>query len=295
MARFLAFAVLSSLIGAAAPAAESPAPSRTEPRVLQMAFTPSHNPPALMEAAEPFAQALSELVGIRIKPLVASDYAGVVEALRSKMVDLAFVHPVGYVLASREAKARIIVKDVWHGKTSYTARIYVRRDSKIRKPEDLRGKKIAFVDPASASGYIYPMVALIKKKLVKNRDPKTFFKAALFAGSHDAALLALVNRSVDAAASFDFALEQYVKERASELTYVLETPPIPEAGVAVREGLPLAVIAELRRAFFAMNQDAYRPLLMKLYNIDGFEPAEDAEYNPVREAVKLMGLALPAK
>jgi phosphonate transport system substrate-binding protein len=264
-------------------------------QTLRMAFTPSHNPPALMEAAEPFSRALSDLAGVKISPLVSSDYVGVVEALRSKSVDLAFVHPVGYVLAAREAKARIIVKDVWHGKTTYTSRIYVRKDSNIKKPEDLRGKTIAFVDPASSSGYIYPMVSLVKKGLIKKRNPKTFFKEALFAGSHDAALLALVNRNVDAAASFDFALEQYVKSGASDLTYILETPPIPEAGVAVREGLTKEMVTRLKRALLAMNQEKYREILVKLYNIDGFEPAEDSDYDPVREAVALMGLGLPTR
>ena len=142
-----------------------PAKQPVELGSLQMAFTPSHNPPALMEAADPFTRALSDLVGNRIRPLVASDYAGVVEALRSKSVDLAFVHPVGYVIASREARARIIVKDVWHGKTTYTSRIYVRKDSQIKNVEQLRGKTIAFVDPASGNlrtqGALAPRVTAV--------------------------------------------------------------------------------------------------------------------------------------
>src|SRR5258707_7358282 len=56
----------------------------------------------------------------RSRALVASDYAGVIEALRSRRVDLAFVHPVGYVLANREAGCQILVRDVWQGKTAYT-------------------------------------------------------------------------------------------------------------------------------------------------------------------------------
>ena len=63
-------------------------------------------------------------------------------------MDLAFVHPVGYVLANREAGCQILVRDVWQGKTAYTARFYVRKASGIEKVEDLRGKTVAFVDPA---------------------------------------------------------------------------------------------------------------------------------------------------
>ncbi len=83
--------------------------------------------------------------------------------------------------------------------------------SHIQNLEELRGRTIAFVDPASSSGYIYPMVMLIKRGLIKDRDPKTFFKEVHFAGSHDAALLALLIRDVDATASFDTAPQQYLK------------------------------------------------------------------------------------
>jgi len=139
---------------------------------LTIVFTPSRDPTALKEAADAFAKTLTELSGVPVRGLVASDYAGVVEALRSRRVDLAFVHPVGYVLANREAGCRILVRDVWQGKTAYTARFYVRKDRGIHRVEDLRGKTVAFVDPASSSGYIYPMVLLIKQGLVRDRDPK---------------------------------------------------------------------------------------------------------------------------
>src|SRR5207247_1755230 len=82
------------------------------------------------------------------------------------------------------------------------------------------------VDPASSSGYIYPMVLLIKKGLVRDRDPKTFFKEALFAGTHEAALQSVVHGRVDAAASFDKAPEIHLKDPAliDRLTFVGETP-----------------------------------------------------------------------
>ena len=66
----------------------------------------------------------------------------------------------------------IVAKNQWHGKTTFTSRIYVRKESGLTTLEDLRGKTIAFVDPASSSGYIYPMVLLIQRGLVRNRTPR---------------------------------------------------------------------------------------------------------------------------
>jgi phosphonate transport system substrate-binding protein len=273
--------VVATLVG-------RPAAAQTS---LHLALTPSQKPTDLLVAGEAFGAALGKLVGVPIRVTVASDYAAVIEALRNRTADLAFVHPAGYVLANREAKAMIVAKDQWHGSTSYTSRIYVRKESGITTLEGLRGKTIAFVDPSSTSGYVYPMVMLIQKGLVQNRDPKTFFKEFVFAGSHDAGLLALLNGHVDALASFDQAREQYLKDPAQreKLIWVAETAPIPEGGICARDGLDPALVAKVRTALLSMKGPVYTPLLNKLYDIDGFEPAEDREYEPVRAAMDLLG------
>jgi phosphonate transport system substrate-binding protein len=258
---------------------------------LHLVLTPSQKPTDLLATGEEFAQVLGKLVGVPVRVTVASDYAAVIEALRNRTADLAFVHPGGYVLASREARAVIVAKNLWHGKASFTSRIYVRKDSGIKAVEELRGKTIAFVDPASSSGYIYPMVLLIKRGLVKNRDPRTFFKDVVFSGAHDASMRALLNGHVDAIASFDMAREQYLKDPAERerLTFVAETEPIPEAGIAARDGLDPALFARVRAALLQIKAPAHGALLKRLYDIDGFETAEDREYDPVRAAIELLG------
>jgi phosphonate transport system substrate-binding protein len=258
---------------------------------LHLALTPSQKPTDLMVAGEAFGAALGKLVGVPIRVTVASDYAAVVEALRNRTADLAFVHPAGYVLANREAKAMIVAKDQWHGNTSYTSRIYVRKESGLKTLEELRGKTIAFVDPSSTSGYVYPMVMLIERGLVQNKDPKTFFKEFVFSGSHDAGLQALLHGHVDAFASFDQAREQYLKDPAEreKLIYIAESAPIPEGGICARDGLDPALVAKVRAALLSMKGPTYAPVLKALYDIDGFEPAEDREYQPVRAAMDLLG------
>ena len=284
------FAVLLALLGVLWPAA--PGVAQTP---LTIALTPSRDPTALQEAGDALAGTITRLSGVPMKAIVASDYAGVVEALRSRRVELAFVHPVGYVLANREAGCQILVRDVWQGKTAYTARFYVRRDRGIQRVEDLRGKTVAFVDPASSSGYIYPMVLLIKQGLVRERDPKSFFKDALFAGNHEAALQAVLRGRVDSAASFDLAPELYLKDPAliTQLGFVGETPAIPEAGICARPGVPADVLARIKRALLAIKGPEHAALLKQIYDIDGFIEASDGDYQPVRDAMTLMNLSPP--
>ena len=77
------------------------------------------------------------------------------------------------------------------------------------------------------------------------------------------------------------------------LSFVGETPPIPEAGICARPGLPPDVIARVKAALLAMKGPEHAAVLKNIYNIDGFEEAADADYDPVRDAVSLMGLARP--
>lgn len=269
-----------------------PTTARAQGKPIHLVLTPSQKPTNLLDAGEEFAQALAKLTGMPFRVTVASDYAAVIEALRNRTADLAFVHPVGYVLANREAKATILARNLWHGKATFTSRIYVRKDSGLKQLDDLRGKTMAFVDPASSSGYTYPMVMLIQRGLVRNRDPKTFFREVVFSGAHDASMRALLNGHVDAIASFDMAREQYLKDPAERgrIVAIAETPPIPEAGIAARDGLDPAIFAKIRAALLQIRGPAYAALLKRLYDIDGFEPAEDRDYDPVRAAVDMLGL-----
>jgi len=287
IARTLGFLALSALaLVAGAPRAALAADG------LHLVLTPSQKPTDLLATGEEFGKVLARLTGMPVRVTVASDYAAVIEALRNRTADLAFVHPGGYVLASREAKAVIVAKNVWHGKSSFTSRIYVRKESGLKALEDLRGKTMAFIDPASSSGYIYPMVLLIQRGFVKDRDPKTFFREVVFAGAHDAGMRALLNGHVDALASFDLAREQYIADPAERerITFVAETPEIPEAGIAARGGLDPATFAKVREALLQIRAPAYAALLKRLYEIDGFAPADDREYDPVRAAIELLGV-----
>ena len=128
--------------------------------------------------------------------------------------------------------------------------------------------------------------------IVQKADPKTFFREVAFSGAHDASMRALLNGHVDAIASFDLAREQYLADPAERerITWVAETEPIHEAGIAARAGLDPATFARVRAALLQIRGPAYAPLLKRLYEIDGFAPADDHDYDPVRAAMDLLGV-----
>src|SRR5438445_12717248 len=75
---------------------------------LHLVLTPSQKPTDLLAAGEEFGRALGRLVGASVRVTVASDYAAVVEALRNRAADIAFVHPVGYCHPIAEPEAPVV-------------------------------------------------------------------------------------------------------------------------------------------------------------------------------------------
>ena len=114
-------------------------------------------------------------------------------------------------------------------------------------------------------------------------------------GPHEAALQSVVRGRVDAAASFDKAPEIHLKDPAliGQLGFVGETPEIPEAGICARPGLPAEPLARIKRALLSIKGPEHAAVLKQIYDIDGFVEASDRDYEPVREAMKLMGLGPP--
>jgi len=99
---------------------------------------------------------LRKQLGMEIQPFVATDYTGVVEALRANKLDVAFLTPASYVLAKNETNVKVVLKSERKGIPAYYAAIITRADSGIKTLEDLRGKTFAFGDSLSTTGHVFP-------------------------------------------------------------------------------------------------------------------------------------------
>jgi phosphonate transport system substrate-binding protein len=132
--------------------------------------------------------------------------------------------------------------------------------------------------------------------LTPSKDP-TQLQDAVFSGAHDAVLNALLRRHVDAAVSYPHAPDTLIKDPAmrAQLMYIAETPPIPNDGACVRESLAPDLVQRLKAALLSLNDPVGKPLLKRLYAVDGLVEASDADFNPVREAVDLLGLTPPRR
>ena len=283
-------------IGVALAALVSAPAEAADPKELRVGFAPFENQRQVLKKAGPVVEALSRALGMKVIPFVAGDYPGVVEAMKGGKLDVAFYSPAALVMAERVAGARVILKSIYRGRAHYFSAIITRADGPIKTLKDLRGRNFAFVDPGSTTGAVYP------KLMMKNAglDPARDLGKVIYAGGHDASILAVYNGKVDAAATFanddrgeDVPWKHILKADAGQIRAIAYSKPIPNGAVAVSRHLSPALTARIKKAFLDLGTtQGGRKMLSRMYLIEAFAPASSKDYDPVREAFTKVGLSL---
>ena len=260
-------------------------------RGLTLAFIPQENPEKLIGDIKVISAWLSERVGVTVGGFVTIDHAAAVEALRNGDADISFMGALPFVLAEAEIGAEPLLAEVYRGSPIYTGRIFVRRDSGITSTADLRGRDIAFADPISESGYLYPLDGFVKDGLLaQGQDPNAFFGRVYFAGGYQQAMQAMASGLVDAAAASQYAELLLTPEQQSQVIWIAETAPIPSHVVIGRKDLDSALKQRFIDAMLALNEPENRALLRHVYSPDGYIVADPAAYDGVRDIARRYGL-----
>lgn len=264
-------------------------PAHAQPKEITVGLIPSEDSRAMIANSQAMMDKLSQALGMPVKPFVASDYNGVIEALRSKRLDVAYLGPFSYVLGTTVAdiEAFAVAETKKAGRTFYHSYIITHKDSGIKTVADLKGKTFAFVDPSSTSGHLFPKAGLLKEGLNPDKD----FSRVLFSGSHDASAISVQNRKVDAAAIADRILDAAITRglaKREDLVIVWKSDPIPESPTVWRKDLPPDLKKRIQAAFLEVKDIPWSDQ----GQLNGFHPTNDAAYNVIRDAAKVLNLDL---
>lgn len=258
---------------------------------LVLAFIPQENPEKLLGDAKIISAWLTKELGVPVRGFVTADHAAAVEALRNGTADISFMGALPYVLANSQVGATVVLAEVYRGKASYTGRIFVRADSKIEKLADLKGRSIAFADPISESGYLYPLDTFVEAGLLKRgENARRFFSRVFFAGGYQQAIQAMVAGLVDAAGVSQYADLLLSPAQQAEVKWIAESKPIPSHTVIARKDLDPALRGKFVAAMLKLNDAQNRDLLKHVYGPDGYVLPEPNAYDDVRELAKAYGL-----
>jgi phosphonate transport system substrate-binding protein len=167
---------------------------------ITFAVIPAENGSGVTERFTPFVNYLSKELGIKVNLRVANDYAAVIEGQRAGNIHIGYYGPASFSRARLTGvKADAFVIDVnADGSKGYYSVFYVRANSPYHKIEDLKGKNLGLVDPNSTSGNNMPRFKMNQMGI----DPDAYFSKVIFTGSHENAVLALAQGTVDVAANW---------------------------------------------------------------------------------------------
>jgi len=266
----------------------------TEGNPIKMYFVPSVEAAKVVLDGGKVAQSLEKATGLRFKTAVPTNYAAVIEAMGSDEADIAWLATFAYVLAHDKYGAEVALTTTRNGMETYSGAIVARANSGIATMEACGGKRMAWVDPASTSGFVYPS-ALFKQKGIRP-------SAEIFAGGHPQAVLAVYEGSVDCAAVYygpptadgviRDARETLFKTRPDVTRVVAvigQTDPIPNDTVSFRKGFPSELRATIVESLLSYANSAEgKQVLMELYSIDGFVRSDDSRYQIVRDTLKAL-------
>ena len=258
---------------------------------LRLAFIPQENPEKLLGDIEAITGWLAEQIGVPVEGFVTIDHAAAVEALRNGDADISFMGALPFVLAEAEIGAVPLLSEVYRDAPSYTGRIFVRRDSGIGALADLRGRDIAFADPISESGYLYPLAEFVEARLIDGPGAaEAFFGRVFFAGGYQQAMQAMAEGLVDAAGASQYADLLLTPQQQAQVTWIAESPPIPSHVVIARPGLDAEVQDRFTNAMMQLNEPENRDKLRYLYGPDGYVRADPAAHDGVRDMARRYGL-----
>ena len=266
--------------------------TQKQDEIIKMGFVPMKDGDKLIESVEPLTEMLSKELGVKVEGFTATNYVGVVEGLGSGQVDFGFIPPFAYVLANQESNAGVILTALHKsGEAKYRSQFIVRKDSGIKSFEDIRGKRVAFVDPSSTSGYLFPGAHLINEGIDIEKDIEY-----VYGGGHDKALQLLLNGDVDVATTFVDSRDRYKEDfpDAMEKTEILGyTEYIPNISVTVRGDMNEELQGQIKTALLNIAKtEEGLSLLKELFNMYGFEEATDADYDIIRTTAETMNIDL---
>jgi phosphonate transport system substrate-binding protein len=301
----LGWALAASLVFAACSSAGTPgavSPTKTPVRIggldrpIQLAFTPSTQAATISTNGNAIKAALEKSTGLRINVTVMTSYAAQVEAMCAGSVDMGFFAPLQMTLLLSKGCGTPVLgalrkDDTGALATTYKSQILVKSDSGINDINGLKGKKFAFVDPLSASGYVYPTL-VVKNKT--GQEPKTFFASTIFAGGHPQAALAVYQGTVDGAATFIDARDSLVATTPDikTKTKVIDTAgPIPNDGVALAKNFPDDIAKQVKTALIDYSKaDDGKKVFSTLFSWDGIQEINASFYDDMKTAAALAGV-----
>ena len=272
---FAALAAVAAMAGAGEAAQDKAAGA------LRLAANPNLSAIELLKNFGPLANELEKELGRPVRLVAGRDYDDTLRLLRNGQVDIAGTGAFGYVTAHDEFGARLVVRYVEDDGDSYHSIIFTRQDSGLRTVADLRGKRFAFTDVKSTSGYLMPLL-----ELHRNGITLADLGKVEHVKKQPNAAIAVYNRQADAGAMADNQLNEKYGVKLGELRIIWRSPPIPHGVWIARADMDDAELQRIAQAILRISRSEEGRNALATASVRGFAPVSDADFAFVRNAAR---------
>lgn len=234
------------------------------------------------ERFRPLMEYLSKKTGVKVRTTILSRYGNIIESFVADKMDGAFFGSFTGALAIQKLGVVPLARPMnLDGSTTYWGYLFVRKDSGIKSVADMRGRKMAFVEKATTAGYVFP-IAFLKDNGIS--DFKKFFGEYFFAGSHDAAIIAVLEKKADIGAAKHSIYDRVKKtdprvER--DLVILAESAKVPSNGLCVRKGLDESIKKNLKDALLNIDKDPQGKQVLEKFGAIKFIETTISDYKQV--------------
>jgi phosphonate transport system substrate-binding protein len=264
----------------------------TEENPIVWAFVPSGDTQEISAGGQAVADMIFDMTGLVVEASVATEYAGVIEALQSDppSAHMASLATFAYVVAADRGVAEAELVAVRYGRPFYDGQIIAGADTGIRTLADLDGKSFARPDPLSTSGWIIPSLTIRAAGV----NPDTDFSQIVDAGGHTGVVTAVYNGDVDAGASFVDArgnIQEDFPDVMERVRVIEVSAPIPNDGVQFHPSVPDEMKEQIVEALLAIaDTEEGAEALGQAYQWDALERHGDDFYDPFRQVLQSAGV-----
>jgi phosphonate transport system substrate-binding protein len=221
---------------------------------------------------QPVLEDMQRKTGYKVKAFFASDYAGIIEAMRFGKVQMAWMGNKSGMEAVDRANGEVFAQMTYaDGSPGYWSLLITHKDSPFKTVDDVlkRGKEINYGagDPQSTSGTLVPGYYLYA---LNGIDLKTHYKS-LRVGNHESNLMATAAKQVDVAITNTEVWEKFQKrepEKAKEIRILWKSPLIAADPMIWRADLPADVKAKVKAFFLAYGRGESAEARQELANMN---------------------------
>lgn len=260
--------------------------AEADPGTLKVALLPDENASTVIKNNQALKKYLEEKLAKKVELVVTTDYSSMIEAMRHGRIDIAYFGPLSYVLAKSKSDIEPFAAVERKGSTTYQGVVVANAAAGINSPKDIKGKNMAYGDPASTSSHLIPKSLLAEQGLEAKKDYKEHF-----VGAHDAVALSVQTGKADAG-GLSKTIFQSLTERGvikpDKVKVIAESKPFPEYPWVLRSSLTPQLKERITDAFLNIKDNA----ILKTFKADGFARITDKDYDVVRDLARVLKVDL---